>query len=138
MADEELKIAPGTTLRVVAVGDQALELEARYDGAGTAPPAHLHPVQDEHFEILVGAMFVRLEGEERRVTAGETLVVPRGTAHQMWNAEESPARTRWVTTPAGRTLEWFRELAAAVGGEPLSDAETLLERYADTLRIVAL
>lgn len=47
---EELKLGPGTTLRVVAHSGELLQLQATYSGGGAAPPAHLHPAQDERFE----------------------------------------------------------------------------------------
>jgi hypothetical protein len=54
----------------------------------------------------------------------------------MWNEGSEPAVMRWLTTPAGRTLDWFREIAALQGGdEPLGDPATLLQRYDDTFRL---
>jgi mannose-6-phosphate isomerase-like protein (cupin superfamily) len=132
---EVLAVGPGTTLRVTAHDERHLEFEASYAGGGTPPPAHLHPSQDERFEVLAGAMRVRIAGHERELAAGEVLDVPRGTAHQMWNAGEEQAVMRWTTTPAGRTLDWFRELAAAMAGTPVGDPATLLERYSDVFRL---
>src|SRR3954452_2603696 len=114
--EEILTIGPGATLRVIAHDEDRLEVEARYEVSplrpGTEPPAHLHPAQSEHFEAVSGAMQTRIAGREGELRAGEALDVPAGTVHQMWNAGEEPAVLRWTTTPAGRTLEWFRELAA--------------------------
>jgi hypothetical protein len=41
---------------------------------------------------------------------GETLEIPRGVHHQMWNAGSEPARALWQTRPAGRTEQWFRSI----------------------------
>ena len=128
---EVLAVGPGTTLRVVAHDEQRLEFEASYAGGGTPPPAHLHPDQDEHFEVLAGAMRVRIAGRERQLAKGEVLDVPRGTADQMWNGGGEQAVMRWTTTPAGRTLDWFRELAAAMAGNTggrSGDAARALQR----------
>ncbi len=132
---EELAIGPGTMLRVVAEDEQALELEATYVGGGAPPPAHLHPAQDEHFEILEGTMRALVAGQARTLGVGETLDIPRGTVHQMWNEGEAQAIVSWRTTPAGRTLDWFRELAAAVRGEGREDPSTLLADYSDVFRL---
>ena len=130
---EELVISPGASLRVLSCTEQELVLEARYAGGGSPPPAHFHPAQDERFEVLAGAMRARIGGTESELDAGEVIEVPRGTAHQFWNPGEEEAAVRWITLPAGRTLEFFRELAAAASGE--GDPATLLERYADTFRV---
>jgi mannose-6-phosphate isomerase-like protein (cupin superfamily) len=112
-----------------------LELEASYQAGGAEPPAHLHPSQDEHFEILSGWMRARIDGRDRELSAGETVEVPAGTEHQLWNAGSERAVMRWTTTPAGRTLEWFRELAAMLAGEPIAEPSKLLERYSDVFRL---
>ena len=105
-----LKLGPGTTLTVREVGPDALEVEALYDPGGPPPPAHLHPAQSEHFEVLEGSVTTRVDGDERPLRAGDTLDIPAGTVHQMWNPGSDPARLTWRTTPAGRTLEWFQVL----------------------------
>ncbi len=135
MLQELLAIAPGTTLRVLAHEPERLELEASYEGGGAEPPAHLHPSQDERFEVLAGRMRARIDGRERELSAGESVEIAAGTEHQMWNAGTERAVMRWTTMPAGRTLDWFRELAATIAGEPIGDPANLLERYSDVFRL---
>lgn len=135
MTEELLKIGPGTTLRVLTHEPGRLELEATYEPGGAEPPAHLHPSQDERFELLAGAMRTRIDGREGEILAGEPLEIPAGTVHQMWNAGTERSVLLWTTTPAGRTLDWFREVAAALAGEPLGDPATMLERYSDVFRL---
>jgi mannose-6-phosphate isomerase-like protein (cupin superfamily) len=133
---EELKLGTGTTLRVVAHTDELLQLQATYAGGGAAPPAHLHPAQDERFEVLEGAMSTRVNQRDGQLGGGDVLEIPRGTAHQMWNAGNEPAVVDWRTMPAGRTLEWFRALAALLGGQSPSGAPALLAEYDDVFRLV--
>jgi mannose-6-phosphate isomerase-like protein (cupin superfamily) len=134
-AEELLTIGPGTTLRVLSHDERALEIEASYEAGGVEPPAHLHPGQDEHFELLAGEMRTRIAGREGELLAGQTLDVPAGTVHQVWNAGEERAVLHWTTTPSGRTLEWFREIDAAFAGTPREDPSTLLERFSDVFRL---
>jgi hypothetical protein len=57
----------------------------------------------------------------RTLVAGDTLDVPRGTPHRMWNAGPGTARALWHVMPAMRTKEMFeymdqgRSPARAVG-----------------------
>jgi mannose-6-phosphate isomerase-like protein (cupin superfamily) len=140
---EELKITPGETLTVLERGPDVLVLEASYSPGGSAPPAHYHPSQDEHFEVLEGALQVEVDGARRQLLAGETLDIPRGTAHRMWNPDAVPAVARWETRPPGRTEQWFASLAALQGTDhvdangrpkPLPFA-ALAQRYGDTFRL---
>ncbi len=67
--------------------------------------------------------------------------MPRGTAHRMSNDGAAPARVAWTTSPAGRTLGWFRALAATqrrVEGRKLARLAAfipLLIRFRDTFRL---
>lgn len=91
---EELEIGPGTKLDVVSHSDELLGLRASYEGGGKPPPPHLHPAQDERFEILAGTMRAKVAGLEQTLSAGEVLEIPRRTVHQMWNEGEEQALVR--------------------------------------------
>jgi mannose-6-phosphate isomerase-like protein (cupin superfamily) len=133
---EELALGPATTLRVLSHDEQALVLEARYAGGSSPPPAHLHPAQDERFEVRAGEMQALVGSARRTIALGEVLEIPRGTVHQMWNEGEEQAVVIWRTTPPGCTLDWFRELAATLRGEGRDDPSTLLDDYADVVVLV--
>jgi quercetin dioxygenase-like cupin family protein len=109
---DTLTLTPTEHITLRAADGDHVEVEAIYGPNGDPPPAHLHPAQDEHFEVLEGELQVRLDGRERTLGPGETLDIPRGTAHQMWNAGDARARVSWRTAPAGRTESWFRDLDA--------------------------
>jgi hypothetical protein len=142
---DRMRISPGETLEVLERTPAVLVLEAAYAPGGSAPPSHYHPDQDEHFEVLQGALRVEIAGVERDLRAGETLEIPRRTPHRMWNPNAEPARSRWETRPAGRTEEWFAALAALQGtdrvdsrGRPkLLAFAALADEYRDTFRLAA-
>jgi hypothetical protein len=124
----------GYRLRLVTTGAESggelLEMEASYEGSGQLPPEHLHPSQEERFEVLEGAVRTVVGGAERRYAAGETFTVPAGTPHQMTG--DGPARVRWEVRPALRTAEFFERL---YGGEAGLE---LLEEYSAEIRITSL
>jgi quercetin dioxygenase-like cupin family protein len=107
---DQLRLTPSESVTIKSRSEEMLEVEGRYGPGGKPPPAHYHPAQDEHFEVLEGALEVRAEGEERDLRQGETIDIPRGTKHQMWNPNDQPARVLWQTRPAGRTEQWFRSI----------------------------
>jgi quercetin dioxygenase-like cupin family protein len=108
-------LTPGESVRVVSHQPEALEVEGTWGPGGSPPPKHFHPAQDERFEVLEGTLNTRVDGEERQLTAGDVLEIPRGAVHQMWNAGAVPARATWTTSPAGRTADWFAAIDALRG-----------------------
>ena len=44
-------------------GGELLEMEASYPAGGQLPPEHLHPKQDERFEVLDGAVRAIIGGD---------------------------------------------------------------------------
>lgn len=49
---------------------------------------HLHRESEEIYSFLSGEGRIRLAGEEAAVTAGDTVVIPPGTPHKLWNVGE--------------------------------------------------
>ena len=135
------------TLRLVCTAAETdgalLEMEATYPAGSPEPPEHLHPQQEERFELVAGEVTVRLDGEERTLVTGDVLEIPAGTVHAMWNGGDEIARLRWETRPAMRTEEFFSALArvaaAAMSGEPQSDdapsGEALLREFRNEFRL---
>jgi quercetin dioxygenase-like cupin family protein len=105
--DTVFELTPSESIRVRSHTPDALEVEGTWGPHGSPPPRHFHPAQDERFEVLEGVLTARVDGVERELRAGDTLDIPRGAVHQMWNAGDLPARAAWRTSPAGRTAEWF-------------------------------
>jgi hypothetical protein len=102
------------------------------------------PAQDEHFEVVDRALRVVIAGVERNLRSGEKLDIPPGTpTKKMWNPNGTLGRVRWKTVSAGRTLDWFREVASLEGtchvdhrgmSKPLPFV-ALASRNADTFRL---
>ena len=126
-AGQELHGPGGYRLRLVAISDDLLEMEATYPGGGQLPPEHEHPRQAERFEVLEGAVRAVIGGEARRYAAGESFEVPAGTPHSMGG--DGPARMRWQVRPALRTAEFFERL---YGG---GDLGTLFDDFREEIRI---
>jgi len=142
---ETLKLTPSESVQVRSSGPDSLEVEGSWGPGGSAPPKHFHPSQDEHFEVLAGTLRARVDGEQRDLSAGDRLEIPRRAVHQMWNAGSEPARALWRTTPPGRTEQWFRAVDSLhregrVGSNgmpgPLAFG-VLLSEYDDVFRLAA-
>jgi quercetin dioxygenase-like cupin family protein len=124
---QELVGHNGFRLKLVRITEELLEMEGSYSGEGGLPPEHYHPHQDEHFEVLEGAVRAVVDGEERRYVAGDAFDVAACTPHQM--AGDGPARVHWEVRPALRTAEFFER---AYSDNPGAD---FLETFANEFRL---
>src|SRR3954447_11784872 len=110
LTPEVLRLTGSETVTIRASSPELLEVEGSWEGDGKPPPAHYHPGQDEHFEVLEGRLKLKVEGEEHELGPGAAVDIPRETPHQMWNPFDTPARATWQTRPALRTEDWFRAI----------------------------
>ncbi len=99
-AGDEFRLGGHETLTVIRgaadTGGEVLEVEAAWDAGAEQPPSHYHPAQDEHFEVLEGALRATVDGETRLYAAGESFDIPRGARHTL-QPDGGPARARWET-----------------------------------------
>lgn len=84
---------------------------------GHAAREHIHPRQEERFHVLSGTLTVMVNGEEKVVSAGQTLVVPPGTRHQPFNRSNVEMRSLAEIRPAGKLGLFFGQMAG-VGPKP--------------------
>jgi mannose-6-phosphate isomerase-like protein (cupin superfamily) len=77
---------------------------------GSVPLAHVHPRQEERFEIVSGRARIRVGRRLRGASAGESVVVPRGVVHRLWNDGENELHVFVEFRPALRTEEGFEQL----------------------------
>lgn len=137
-AGQELEGWAGFRLLLVRTAAETdgelLEMQATYGGEGGLPPEHLHPSQDERFEVLEGTVKTVIAGAERRYEAGESFAVPAGTPHQMTG--DGPARVRWEVRPALRMAEFFEALYgdAEDGIRAGASPADVLARFTDEIR----
>lgn len=83
-------------------GGEYVLVECELAPGGQVAAAHVHPHQDETFEVLEGRVGFTAGDREVVVMASGTITVPRGTAHKFWNAGEEVARFRTEVRPALR------------------------------------
>ena len=79
----------GEQLRFLATSrdtdGEAVVVECTVEPGGFVAAAHVHPYQEERFEVVSGTVGFELGRETIIAGPGETLVVPAGTRHKFWN-----------------------------------------------------
>jgi quercetin dioxygenase-like cupin family protein len=95
-------------------GDMVV-IETVVQPGGFVAAAHIHPKQEERFEVVSGTLGLKVDGEEIVAGPGETLTIPAGTPHRFWNAGDEEVRFRCEVRPAlqfEQLLETMFALAA--------------------------
>ena len=86
-----------------------------FNGSGGGPP-HLHHDQDEWIYIIEGECYFEVGGERLRLAAGESVFIPRKTAH-VWasvdwaSVDGKQAKIINVYHPAGKMEDFFRAVS---------------------------
>lgn len=91
---------------------------------------HVHPRQEERFEVLQGQIRAQVAGVERTFSAGESFVVAPGIRHRWWNAAKGETVVRIELRPALRTeafFEGFFRLAREGKTDPKTGLPGLLQ-----------
>ena len=82
-------------------GGQLLEVQVLLDPRGRVP-GHLHLRQDERVEVLEGSVSIQLGRQQRQLTEGESVEVPRRTLHRVRNTHDGRTRFLLQVRPARR------------------------------------
>jgi uncharacterized cupin superfamily protein len=80
------------------------------DPPGTGVPPHVHTTQDEHLYVLEGTYTLYLDGEWLTAGPGDTVRLPKGLPHALYNRTEDAARSLVWVSPAGRLAQLFARL----------------------------
>jgi uncharacterized protein YndB with AHSA1/START domain/quercetin dioxygenase-like cupin family protein len=92
-------------------GGELLEFDVIGRARGLLAQSHVHTSQAERLEVISGAMRLRIDGEERLLTEGQSMEVAAGSPHSQVPAGEGPGRVRVRVRPAGRTQDFLERLA---------------------------
>jgi mannose-6-phosphate isomerase-like protein (cupin superfamily) len=94
----------GSQIREV-VGRVSLPADNQSLAEATVPvggetQAHFHRVSEELYVFTHGVGRIRVADEERDVKEGDTVVLPPGTEHKLWNTGDVPLRLLCCCAPA--------------------------------------
>jgi len=86
---------------------ELLRIDMRVRPGGFASGEHVHPHQEERFQIERGQITLRIGGVERQCAAGDQVTIPPGTPHVWWNSGGDELRVLVEFRPACRFAEFI-------------------------------
>lgn len=84
---------------------------------------HIHPLQEERFEVISGTLRGRVAGKELSSGPGEVIVVPKGVPHVWWNSGDDELHVLVEVRPALK-LEHFFETFFGLAQDGKVDPKT--------------
>jgi quercetin dioxygenase-like cupin family protein len=75
-------------------GGELLAIDLELSPDGHVPGMHVHPIQEERFEVTKGTMRFKRGGKKVTAHPGDVVVVPPGVRHKFANAGDEEARAR--------------------------------------------
>ena len=112
----------GETMRFVLTGAETagelLRIDMGVRPGGFVAAEHVHPHQEERFQIASGHITLRVDGAERVYGPGEQITIPPGTPHVWWNSGDDELSVFLDFRPAGRFTEFITTFfAMALSGK---------------------
>ncbi|MHC5652624.1 cupin domain-containing protein [Stappia sp.] len=74
---------------------------------GTFVPHHIHPTQDEWIYMLDGNLEIEFPDETFHAGPGDTVKMPRGIAHGIFNRSGKPAHCVFGVAPSRKLYDLF-------------------------------
>ncbi|MBQ4826501.1 cupin domain-containing protein [Leisingera sp. M527] len=94
---------------------------------GTFVPPHIHPAQDEWITLLEGALEVEFGGDVFRAGPGDTVRMPMGVAHGIFNRSGAAASCVFGVAPSRKLFDLFCALDGVTDPEELVRISALHE-----------
>ena len=80
-------------------GDGRMSFAEAIVGPGATTLLHWHRASEEIYHVTQGAGIMRLGGEEFAIRAGDTIVIPPGTRHNVTAGSREPLKILCACTP---------------------------------------
>lgn len=94
---------------------------------GTFVPPHVHPTQDEWINMLTGELEVEFGDQAYKAGPGDTIRMPMGVAHGIFNRSGADASCVFGVAPARKLFDLFGELDGVTDPQELVRISALHE-----------
>jgi quercetin dioxygenase-like cupin family protein len=89
--------------------DRPMTMEAEFAPRAVSTK-HVHPQQEESFEVLSGTLDLFVDDRWKSLRPGESVRIPKGVVHAFRNSTETPARAVNTHAPGLRFQQYLERL----------------------------
>jgi quercetin dioxygenase-like cupin family protein len=116
-------------------------IRAKTDG----PPIHSHSVQDEVLEVIEGKLDVYKGNKWETIQTGESIFIPKTTAHTYKNSSETDTYFKYFITPKGSFTSMMYDFERMIKQEKIKSTKNftsivymamVFRKYKDSLSSV--
>ena len=90
-----------------STGGEFCEFDLHLGEGAVVAASHVHPRQQERFEVKTGSIRLQSDGQEELLSRGDVRTIEPGTVHAWGNAERGEAVVTVRLTPALRSEAFF-------------------------------
>ncbi|HMG67253.1 MAG TPA: cupin domain-containing protein [Chitinophagaceae bacterium] len=106
----------GQTMRFLKTGAETkgelLQIDCISPPTSVKEPEHIHPFQENKFEIISGNCNFSIDGNEHIAKPGEVVSIPPNVRHHFWNAGDTDVHYIQEFRPALKIMNFFETLFA--------------------------
>lgn len=100
---------------------QLLQIDCISPPRNAKEPEHIHPFQENKFEIISGSCTFSINGQEKIAKQGDIVVIPLRVRHHFWNSETTDAHYIQEFRPTLKIDEFFETFFALSRDEKLNE-----------------
>ncbi|MGZ7160757.1 MAG: cupin domain-containing protein [Methanobacterium sp.] len=91
---------------------ELLQIDCISPPTSVKEPEHIHPFQENKFEIISGNCNFSIDGNERIVKSGEVISIAPGVRHHFWNSGDTDVHYIQEFRPVLKIANFFETLFA--------------------------
>ena len=134
MDTNEIRYNGGFTVQFLSQAPDRNTFKCIVRPEARTPMPHYHERFDETVKSLEGTTTVILNGKEHELSAGESVVIPKGAVHQIANKTKGTITFLCDITPGVFGYEYFREIEPILNVKGIPD----MERFKKVMRSYGL
>jgi len=102
----------GQQMTFVELREDSLRIDSVNPPTDEREPLHVHPKQESGAELLSGSLVFEVDGVQRKLAPGESIVIPANTPHRFWNDGQEDAHSIGFFRPSLAIADFFETLFA--------------------------